>query len=90
MNICTTKDINGNWIYANTEYDYLGRKLKDSEPYLSTTSPTLWTNYEYDDYNRPIKTTAPTGKIVTTIAEPNWTFSTRHLRHKAPAEWRIL
>lgn len=61
-----TKDINGNWIYANTEYDYLGRKLKDSEPYLSTTSPTLWTNYEYDDYNRPIKTTAPTGKIVTT------------------------
>ena len=63
-----SKDISGNWVYAITEYDYLGRKLKDSDPYLSTVSPALclWTVYEYDEYNRPIKTTAPTGKTVTT------------------------
>lgn len=60
------KDINGNWIYSTTEYDYLGRKLKDSEPFLSTTSASLFTVYEYDDYNRPIKTTSPTGKIIAT------------------------
>ena len=59
-------DLNGNWVYASSEYDFLGRKLKDSEPYLSTASPSLWTLYEYDDYNRPIKTTSPTGKIINT------------------------
>ena len=61
-----TKDINGNWIYVTTEYDYLGRKIKDSDPYLSTASPSLFSIYEYDDYNRPIKTTNPAGKIITT------------------------
>ncbi len=60
-------DLNANWIYTSTEYDYLGRKLKDSDPYLSTATPSLWTVYEYDDYNRPIKTTQPTGKIINTI-----------------------
>lgn len=61
-----TLDLNGNWINSNTEYDYLGRKLKESDPYLATASPTLWTIYEYDDYSRPIKTTSPTGKIINT------------------------
>ncbi|MCL9804605.1 hypothetical protein NAT51_03670 [Flavobacterium amniphilum] len=59
------KDINGNWVYSNTEYDFLGKKLKESDPY-STSSPSLWTVFEYDVYNRPIKSTAPTGKIITT------------------------
>ncbi|MBD9123860.1 MAG: hypothetical protein EGP68_03665 [Lachnospiraceae bacterium] len=27
---------------------------------------------------------------VARIAEPNWTFASRFLRRKAPAEWRIL
>lgn len=62
-----SKDINGNWVYATSEYDYLGRKTRDSEPFFATSSPSQWTNYEYDDYSRPIKTTAYTGKIITTI-----------------------
>lgn len=44
-------------------YDGLGRKQKESEPYFS--SPSLWTNYEYDYLMRPTKITAPTGKIQT-------------------------
>ncbi|TGD59380.1 RHS repeat-associated core domain-containing protein [Flavobacterium humi] len=61
-----SKDISGVWNYITTEYDYLGRKTRDSEPYASTGSPSQWTSYEYDDYSRPIKTTAHTGKIITT------------------------
>ncbi|WP_264524401.1 RHS repeat-associated core domain-containing protein [Flavobacterium sp. N502536] len=44
-------------------YDGLGRKQKESEPYLS--APNLWTSYEYDYLVRPTKITAPTGKIQT-------------------------
>jgi RHS repeat-associated protein len=44
-------------------YDVLGRKQKESEPYSS--SPSLWTAYEYDYLMRPIKIIAPTGKIQT-------------------------
>lgn len=58
------KDFNGNWNYAATEYDYLGRKTRESEPY--TTSANLWTVYEYDDYGRPVKVTQPTGNSVVT------------------------
>jgi RHS repeat-associated protein len=60
------KDINGNWVFVNTEYDHLGKKTKESEPYFGTAAPTQWTVFEYDDYSRPTKTTAPTGKIITT------------------------
>lgn len=59
-------DINGNWVYTSTEYDYLGRKIKVSEPYFGNSSPDLWTVFEYDDYSRPVKTTQPTGKVITT------------------------
>ncbi len=61
-----SKNVNGDWVYVNTEYDYLGKKIRDSEPYFSTGSPTQWTTYEYDDYSRPIKTTAFTGKVINT------------------------
>ncbi|MFA9189390.1 FG-GAP-like repeat-containing protein [Flavobacterium magnesitis] len=44
-------------------YDGLGRKLKESEPYFS--SPSKWTEYEYDYLMRPTKVTAPTGRIQT-------------------------
>lgn len=60
------KDFAGNWVYVTTEYDDVGRRLRDSQPYASTASPTQWTSYEYDEYERPIKTTEFTGKIVTT------------------------
>jgi len=59
------KDLNGNWNYVASEYDYQGKKTRDSEPYSTSTS--LWTSYFYDDYGRNIKTILPTGKTVTTI-----------------------
>ncbi|WP_395047883.1 RHS repeat-associated core domain-containing protein [Flavobacterium sp.] len=62
-----SKDINDNWVYSTTEYDYLGKKVRDSEPYFSSASPTQWTAYEYDDYSKPIKTTYHTGKVVNTV-----------------------
>lgn len=46
---------------SKTVYDALGRKKQESEPY--TTSPTLWTTYQYDYLNRPTSITSPTGKI---------------------------
>ncbi|MBN8641131.1 MAG: VCBS repeat-containing protein [Flavobacteriales bacterium] len=60
------KDINGNWVYISTEFDYLGRKIKESEPYFGSASPNQWTTFEYDDFSRPTKTTKHTGKIITT------------------------
>ncbi|MFM9988352.1 RHS repeat-associated core domain-containing protein [Flavobacterium sp.] len=60
-----SKDINGNWNYSNTEYDYLGRKYRVSEPYAAAGSPSLWTTSEFDDYDRVVKVTAPTGRITT-------------------------
>lgn len=62
-------DINGNWNYVNTEYDQYGRKYRVSEPYNGSGSPSQWSITEYDDYSRPIKQTAYTGKIVTTKYE---------------------
>lgn len=59
-------DINGNWVYVSKEYDYLGRKIKESEPYFSSESPSQWSVYEYDDYLRPTKTTKHTGKEIAT------------------------
>lgn len=60
------KDLNGNWNYIKTEYDQYGREYRVSEPYGGSGSPTQWTTTEFDDYSRPIKITAHTGKIVST------------------------
>lgn len=53
------KNINGDWTYKSVEYDIKGRKFKESEPYYN--SPTLWTEYTFDDYNRILSTKTPTG-----------------------------
>lgn len=58
------KDLNGNWVYANTEYDYLGRTIKQSEPYFAGATPSQWSVKEYDDFSRIIRSTAHTGKVV--------------------------
>ena len=54
--------------YASKEvhYDALGRKIKESEAYLSNAAASQWNTIEYDEYSRPIKATAFTGKIVET------------------------
>lgn len=57
--------LNNKWIEKRTEYDILDKPFKVSEPYFSTSSPSKWTVTEYDDYGRIVKSTYPTGKIIT-------------------------
>ncbi|WP_395043756.1 RHS repeat-associated core domain-containing protein [Flavobacterium sp.] len=59
-----SKNIDDTWSYVATEYDFLGRKFRVSEPYFGAT-PSLWELTEYDDYSRTIKSNAATGMITT-------------------------
>jgi len=52
--------LDGLWYFSETEYDYLGRKARESDPFQYT--PSLWTTYMYDEYGRLIETVLPTGK----------------------------
>ncbi|WP_413998087.1 RHS repeat-associated core domain-containing protein [Flavobacterium sp. W1B] len=62
--IKTTKGFGVNSLISKqVVYDALGRKLKESEPYVS--APSKWTSYEYDYLQRPTKVTASTGRIQT-------------------------
>ena len=58
--------INNKWIFKNYEYDVAGKKLKESEPYFSTSSPTQWNQYSFDQYGRPIAQQLFTGKVINT------------------------
>lgn len=58
--------IDGQWSYSTIEYDYLGRKLRESEPFTGS-SPSLWTTVTYDDYGRTIKNVEPTSKTTNYI-----------------------
>lgn len=79
QNYMTTTKKYGQGEYASikTIFDELGRKTKESEPF--TNIATQWNTINYDDYSRPIKATAFTGKIVetayigrtTTVTETN-------------------
>lgn len=58
----TTKGFDANsWISKSTEYDFLGRKTRESEPYFdgNPTSPlsagTKWNTVTYDYLSRPIQ-----------------------------------
>lgn len=64
----STAKVFGKNQYASKEvhYDALGRKIKESEAYLDNASASQWNTIEYDEYSRPIKATAFTGKIVET------------------------
>jgi len=57
--------LNDKWIEKRTDYDILDKPFKVSEPYFSTSSPSKWTVTKYDDYGRIVKTTYPSGKIIT-------------------------
>ncbi len=58
--------INNKWIFKSYEYDVAGKKLKESEPYFSTSSPSQWNQYAFDEYGRPITQQLYTGKIINT------------------------
>ncbi len=55
----------GTYISKNIEYDVLGRKTRESEPYFEGSNPGQWNTIEYDDLSRPIKQKLFTGKEVT-------------------------
>ncbi|AZA58516.1 RHS repeat-associated core domain-containing protein [Chryseobacterium shandongense] len=67
----TTKAfVQGKYISAEIQYDVLGRKLKESEPYFEGQSASQWNTIAYDDTVYPAKVTATSfnGKnIQTTI-----------------------
>ncbi len=56
----------GSFISVESQYDALGRKIKDSEPYFEGSGASKWNTTEYDDYSRPKKATSFTGKIAET------------------------
>ena len=55
----------GSYVSSEVIFDTLGRKIKESEPYFEGASASKWNVTDYDDYSRPIKFTAYTGKITT-------------------------
>lgn len=61
----STKAFGQKSVFKVIKYDALGRKIKESEPYFEGEG-TSWNTIEYDEYSRPIKATAFTGKIVET------------------------
>ncbi len=61
----TKKFGQGQYISVKVDYDALGRKIGESEPY-SGSSPIQWNTIAYDEYSRPVTATSFTGKIVTT------------------------
>ncbi|MEC5395515.1 RHS repeat-associated core domain-containing protein [Bergeyella sp. RCAD1439] len=68
--LSTTKGFDsGTFVSKMVQYDILGRKTAESEPYITGQMPTQWNRIQYDDYSRPIKATAFTGKVVETTYE---------------------
>lgn len=59
------------WISKSTEYDFLGRKTRESEPYfdsnptLATGSGTKWNTVDYDYLSRPIGQLSYNGRTQT-------------------------
>lgn len=59
---------NNTYISTSTEYDFLGRVKRVSEPYFDNSensNPTQWNSTTYDYLSRPINQTAFTGKTTT-------------------------
>ncbi|WP_213277795.1 RHS repeat-associated core domain-containing protein [Chryseobacterium indologenes] len=59
----------GQYVSKDIQYDILGRKLKESEPYFEGQGATQWNIFSYDDTAFPakVKATAFTGKQTETI-----------------------
>lgn len=65
----------GTYVYKKVEYDLVGRKIRESEPYYASDSP-QWNNINYDDSVFPAKATVTSfnGKIVETQVIGNTTW----------------
>lgn len=53
----------GTWIYKDTKYDYAGRKVAETVPYLSNTSTSLQSTIKYDSLNRTVEIVQPDGGV---------------------------
>lgn len=53
----------GSTIKTDREYDYKGNLIAESMPYKSG-SPSLWTTFDYDQYDRLVCRTEPTGRQI--------------------------
>ncbi|ROI01534.1 hypothetical protein EGI16_16680 [Chryseobacterium sp. G0240] len=61
----------GQFIAKDIQYDILGRKVVETEPYFEGQSPTQWNTIEYDDSVFPAKTTATSfngKKVISTVS----------------------
>ena len=56
--------LGGKYAWLEKRYDSYGRLRQASYPFLQT-SDTLWRVINYDEYDRPISTQEPTGKLTT-------------------------
>jgi len=59
--------LNNKWIEKCYEYDDIGRKIRESTPYFSTSSPTQWNTISFDRYGRPETQVLFTGKTIQTV-----------------------
>jgi RHS repeat-associated protein len=71
----------GQWIYANSEYDNLGRVKRKSEPYYSGSSASHWSTMTYDIVGRVTNLTLPDGSVGTTAYNGYTTITTNDLSH---------
>jgi len=58
--------LNNKWVNMDFEYDIEGKKIKESEPYFSNSSPTQWNQYNFDEYGRPVSQNLYTGRVTST------------------------
>ncbi|KKL66937.1 hypothetical protein LCGC14_2139990, partial [marine sediment metagenome] len=71
----------GQWTYANTEYDNLGRVKRKSEPYLNGSSASDWSTMSYDILGRVTQLTLPDTSTGTTVFNGYTTVTTNNLGH---------
>ena len=58
------KNVMGQWVSVNYQYDKFDRVWKESEPFLSGSSPSQWSETTYDFYGRPITQALYNGKTI--------------------------
>ncbi|QMU63314.1 MAG: hypothetical protein GKR88_02820 [Flavobacteriaceae bacterium] len=56
--------LNNKWIKVFSEYDIIGRKVRVSEPTVSSASQ--WSTVTYDAYGRVVSQVSATGRVITT------------------------
>lgn len=69
----------GTLVRTDTEFDFLGRIYRVSQPYFASGTPQNWTTFTYDILGRPLTVTNPTGGVTTNSYNGLTTSSTNPL-----------